>query len=50
MGGFTGVVGSGGINLSIPNNPALIGFELYAQAGTFSTPNQFSNLALVKVW
>lgn len=50
MGGFTGLVGSGAIRLSIPNNPAIIGFELYAQAGTFSTPNQFSNLAMVKVW
>lgn len=50
MGGFTGLVGSGAINLNLPNNPAIVGFELYAQAATFASVNQLSNLTMIKVW
>lgn len=49
-GGFTGVVGAGALNVNIPNNPALVGLELYTQAATFGAASQFSNLAMIKVW
>lgn len=50
MGGLLAVVGSGSIPVAIPNNPVLVGLDVYAQALTFGATMQFSNLTALRIW